>query len=113
MKITVNEAKRILNFVPTIPELIRVFDSRVDYEYTNDILDRTYSHDDDGESFLKYKYDDSCMVTSIELLFQSGNMNDDDTIKEYMTKTLGISEDDFQIDWDMLGGDAWMKIVIR
>ena len=112
MKITVNEAKQILNFVPTIPDLIRVFDSRVDYEYTN-LLDRTYFYDDDGESFLKYKYDDSYMVTRIELLFHSGNMDDDDTIQKYMTDTLGISEDDFEIDWDMLGGNVWMKIVIQ
>ena len=112
MNITVNQTKQILNFFPTIPDLTRVFDSRVGYEYT-DCLDRTHSYNDDGESFLTSQYDDSYMVTSIELMFQSGNMDDDDTIKEYMTKTLGICEDEFQVDLNMLNGNAWMKIVIR
>lgn len=87
MKITKEIAKQIVDFFPTIPDVVKVFDTHI-------------------------LYDDENNVATIEFLFQSGNMNDDDAIKEYITKTLGISEDDFEIDWDLLNGNAWMYILI-
>ena len=87
MKITKEQAKQIVDFFPTIPYVINVFDTHI-------------------------LYDDENNVAIIEFLFQSANMNDDDTIKEYMAKTLGISEDDFEIQWDWLNGNVWMYICI-
>lgn len=87
MKITKEIAKQIVDFFPTIPDVVNVFDTHI-------------------------LYDDEDNVATIEFLFQSGNMNDDDTIKEYMTKTLGISENDFDVKWDMLNGNSWMYILI-
>lgn len=110
MQLKVKQAKDILSFVPTIEYLIQVFDSSIVYQnkYDECILS------DDGENFLRMQdVNENYVVTSIEILFQSGNMDDDDTIKEYMTKTLGISEDDFEIDWNVLNGNEWMYIRIH
>lgn len=110
MQLKVKQAKDILSFVPTLEYLTQVFESNIVYQNKNN----EFILSDDGENFLRMQDDnEKYVVTSIEILFESGNMDDDDTIKEYMTKTLGISEDDFEIDWNMIGGNAWMYIRIH
>lgn len=110
MELTVKQAQDILNFVPTIEYLIKVFDSSIVYQnkYNECILS------DEGENFLRMQDDnEKYVVTSIEILFQSGNMDDDDTVRDYMTNTLGIDKDSFEVEWDMLGGNVWMRMSIH
>lgn len=109
MKITVRQAQGILNFLPTVEGVINVIDARV--AYANKKV--RYNYDEIGETFMTVDDNDEYVVTEIEFLFQSGNMDDDDTIGRYMTETLGISKDEFEIEWDMIGGNAWMYMAIH
>lgn len=109
MKISIQKAKQILRFVITIDGLIKVFDADFCYKYK----DEDIMLSSDLPNFMLNQDDDErFVVTTIQILIQSSDEVEEDIITQYMTDTLGISDDDFKVSWNWLGGCGWVEIFI-
>jgi hypothetical protein len=109
MKLCIEKTKQILDFVPTISGVKKVCDeSQVHYAYgTQDFhLSR--------DLFLQcYKsIDQRCICNKIEICVRCGNTTAPYAIHQYMTETLGISKNDFEMYATPIGKNV-LKIVIH
>lgn len=111
MKLSIEKAKQILDFVPTISGVKKVCDES-QVHYANGTQDFHLSRD----LFLQcYKcIDQRCICNKIEICVRCGKTAPY-VIHQYMTETLGISKNDFEMYATPIGkiGKNVLKIVIH